>query len=407
MFTHQYNTPPPKLIKHFRYIHFLLKRKLENIFIYPFIAIGQCIATFKKQPSYKIYFFFPFYHTGGAEMVHAQITQACGNKDVIIYFTRKSTDKRFLAEFQKSECVIKDISAFTDNKWLYPINLIYRGYISSMINKQKTAPSVFNGQCNFAYKISPWINQNIKQIELIHSFNTFSWIRIPFIPFIHQTVMISKLRLKQHLEQYRNLGIPSSYYQRIQFVQNAIHLPQEACNRTPEKEIKILFVGRGTPEKRPELFVQIATEAYNLGITAKFTLVGDMNNDLLTALPPNTIALGNISDEAILHSIYCQHNILIIPSYTEGFPIVLMEAMARGCMVMATAVGDIPYHIQHRQNGLLFSSIHAEIVEEEAIIFLKSVTTELLQQLCTNAKQYAHEHFGIEHFNTSYRSILQ
>ena len=164
---------------------FLIKRVIENIFIYPFILIGRLIARlYPLKKEYRIFFFFPFYHTGGAEKVHAQIAEATGGEDCIIYFTKRSSDKRFFEDFKNSRCQIKEISGFTDNKWLYFFNLIYRGIITGYINKQKQPPVVFNGQCNFAYKISPWIKRQIRQFELIHSLNSFSYIRIPFIPFI-------------------------------------------------------------------------------------------------------------------------------------------------------------------------------------------------------------------------------
>ena len=35
-------------------------------------------------------------------------------------------------------------------------------------------------------------------------------------------------------------------------------------------------------------------------------------------------------------------SILVLPSYTEGFPNVIIEAMAMGCAVIATDVGAIP-----------------------------------------------------------------
>ena len=125
---------------------------------------------------YRIFFFFSFYHIGGAEKVHYQITQAAGGKDCIIFFTKKSHNKSFLHHFRGSGCEIKDISKYTDNKWFYFMNLIWRGIITGYMNRQIKLPVVFNGQCNFAYKISPWVRKEIFQVELIHSFNSFSYI---------------------------------------------------------------------------------------------------------------------------------------------------------------------------------------------------------------------------------------
>src|SRR5688572_20813934 len=160
--------------------------------MYPLILMGRIIARAKPlKKEYETFFFFPFYHIGGAEKVHAHIAKATGNKNCIIYFTRKSQNDLFHSEFAASGCTMKDISKYTDNKWIYFVNIIFRGIISQYINQQKQQPIVFNGQCNFGYKLSPWIKKRIPQLELIHSLCSFSYIRIPFLPFIHRTVMIS------------------------------------------------------------------------------------------------------------------------------------------------------------------------------------------------------------------------
>lgn len=386
-----------------KFSEYIIKRKIENIFIFPFIMFGRILAKLDPLPQeYNIFFLFPFYHTGGAEKVHALISKAAGNENCIIFFTRKSADKRFLHDFSASGCEIRDISTFTDNKLLFFLNLIWRGKITGYINNQKKKPVVFNGQSNFGYKISPWVDQSIKQIELIHSFNTFSWIRIPFLPFISQTVMISKLRIEEHLLQYKSIHVPSEYNKRINFIQNAIELPAELCNKSFTNGVKVLFVGRGTNEKRPELFVSIAKELLQL----QFTLVGEMPDNILSDLSSNIKALGNIQDVDQLHKIFCEHHILIIPSLTEGFPIVLMEAMANGCAVMATPVGDIPYHI-NENNGYLFSSIAPVKVINEAKAWLENITVEQLQSLSATAKEYAFKNFSIDLFNQQYKAILQ
>jgi hypothetical protein len=201
----------------------LIKRFIEDIFIFPFILLGRFTAAIRPlKKEYRIFFFFPFHHTGGAEKVHAQISAAAGGPNCIIFFTKKSSDDRFLEDFRKSRCEIRDISKIVDNKWFYFLNLFYRGIISGYINSQSVKPIVFNGQSNFGYKISPWIKKDIRQIELIHSFNTFSLIRIPFLPFISKTVMISRKRIEDHKEQYRQKNIPASFAERIQYIPNAI-----------------------------------------------------------------------------------------------------------------------------------------------------------------------------------------
>lgn len=390
------------------YQHYILKRKIENIFIYPFILLGRWIAALKPlHQEYQVFFFFPFYHTGGAEKVHALITQAVGNRNYIIFFTRKSVDKTFYTDFEKSGCTIKDISAYTDNKWLYFFNLIYRGIITGYINKQNNKPVVFNGQCNFGYKISPWVNSNIKQIELIHSFNTFSWIRIPFIPFIYKTVMISKVRVGNHLEQYKKIKVPETFNYRITYICNGIELPNETRVKDYSTPLNVLYVGRGTPEKRVHLVAKIAEQVKQQNASINFVIAGDVAN----AIPENLQAYcelrGNIDDAKQLADLYKQAHVLLITSNTEGFPIVVMEAMAYGCAIIATPVGDLPVHVQ-AENGFITSTIdEAKVVGEMTqFIFQLSNDRRLLESLGQHNIDYAKEHFDIELFNKKYQELV-
>ena len=227
-----------------RYSLLLAKRQVEDILMFPLIQLGRVIAWANPQKKkYDRFFFFPFYHIGGAEKVHAQIAKAGGGANSIIYFTKKSANALFLQEFEASGCVIRNISKHTDNKWLYFLNIIYRGIISGYINKQKGSTLVFNGQCNFGYKLSPWINKKTPQVELIHSLCSFSYIRIPFLPFIARTVMISKVRIAEHLELYKRYNIPEHFGRRIQFILNAIELPARRTVVQQTENLVTLYVG--------------------------------------------------------------------------------------------------------------------------------------------------------------------
>ena len=390
---------------------FIIKRVIENVFIFPFILIGRMIAIFHRlKKEYRIFFFFPFYHTGGAEKVHAQIATATGGNDCIIFFTRRSADGRFIEDFKKTGCEIKDISVYTDNKWLYFLNLVYRGVITGYINSQKLKPIVFNGQCNFAYKISPWVNNTIRQVELIHSLNSFSYIRIPFISFIDKTVMISRRRIEDHKKLYERYQIPLHYTERIVYICNGIPLPSSVKPERPVLPFTVLYSGRPGPEKRIHLITAMAKELQDADTDIQFEMIGDLSRLVDISTFPFIKFHGNIDDPEKINSIYSRAHLLLITSSTEGFPMVIMEAMANGCAIMATPVGDIPFHVKDGENGFLFSSVENEegIIKEacEKISWLKNNPVEWKRISAMNAR-YAAEYFGIEQFNAAYKDLLK
>jgi glycosyltransferase involved in cell wall biosynthesis len=67
----------------------------------------------------------------------------------------------------------------------------------------------------------------------------------------------------------------------------------------------------------------------------------------------NVRFVGYVKEDAELVRLYQNSDVFILPSYTEGVPKVILEAMANGLPVVSTAVGGIPEIVQDGVNGLL------------------------------------------------------
>ncbi|HSF45704.1 MAG TPA: glycosyltransferase [Chitinophagaceae bacterium] len=391
----------------------ILKRWLEDVLIFPFVWLGRRKARqFPLDREYDIFFFFPFHHIGGAEKVHANIVNAFRGKKALIVFTRRSKQAGFIEEFKRSGHQVMDISALTDDKSRYWNNLYYRGVFSGYINAQKQKTVVFNGHSNFAYKMSRWIRHDIAQIELIHSFSSFSYIRLPFLPFYCETVMISRNRINDHLNQYRQWGVPLFYDTRIRYIVNGIELPEQKELRVfEENTLKMMYVGRGTPEKRVHLAGAIATELRKHKLPVQMSFIGDVAHELGSDNQAHDVWYGNVDDASVLHNLYVQRaDILLITSSEEGFPMVVEEAMARGSIIMATPVGDLPVHIRQGVNGYLFSTVNDEQrIIEEAVVFVRQLLADaaLCQTISANNIEYAYANFGLLNFEESYRSLIE
>lgn len=388
-----------------------IKRFVENIFIFPFILIGRLVAAIRPlKKEYRVFYFFPFYHTGGAELFNMRLTHAVGGKDCIIFFTKKSKDDRFYKEFEESGCTIKDISKFTDNKWFYFLNLIFRGIISGYINSQKTKPIIFNGQCNFGYKISPWISKRIKQLEFIHTFCSFSYIRVSFLPFYQLTISSSIKTINDHKAFYQKWKVPDSYLDKFKYILYGIELPNKYEKKIGNKPFTVLFVGRGSPEKRVEIAGKIAKEVKEKDPKIQFVFMGDIEPAMPKYLHQYCIFLGNQTDKNKIHEIYCKSDVLLMTSAFEGFPLVVMEAMARGLAIISTPVGDVPKHVIPEVNGFIIDELFKEediINKGSNYIFQLNSDKELLRKISTSNIEYAFKTFGLDTFNANYKQLFK
>lgn len=68
-------------------------------------------------------------------------------------------------------------------------------------------------------------------------------------------------------------------------------------------------------------------------------------------------------------SILNDSDALILPSYWEGMPTVILEAMASGVPVISTKVGDVPLIIQHHETGFLIDRSFSSFQESVKSVF--------------------------------------
>jgi glycosyltransferase involved in cell wall biosynthesis len=77
---------------------------------------------------------------------------------------------------------------------------------------------------------------------------------------------------------------------------------------------------------------------------------------------------------------------LVLPSFAEGLPVVIMEAMALGRPVISTFVAGIPELVQAGENGWLVPAGDAEALADAMQACLES-STERLDAMGLNARR--------------------
>ena len=390
-----------------KYSIYILKRKIEAIFIAPFILIGQLIhLMIEKKPKYELYFFFPFYHLGGAEKIHLQIAQLAKGKKAVVVFTRKSENPGFLQSFKEIGIDIEISSSYTNNDlFRLPINLIARGYYAARVNTDNA--TVFNGQSNFGYKIAPWIHSENHQFELIHSFNSFSWIRIPFICFYTKTIMISEIKIQEHYNQYDKIQVPEQLAKRIEYIPNAVDPIANYTEKTWTHPLKIIYVGRGSEEKRLPSIVALAQKIKEAHLPFEIELIGDVEDYVTNDAKAFLTLSGMINDKEILNAKYKSAHFIILLSSTEGMPLVVLEAMQNGCIPIVTKVGDLPLVI-NKENGVLIENNETTVVQEtfEQLNEIANMHSDQLNSLSLNSRNMIANKYSMAQFASNYKKIL-
>ncbi len=134
-------------------------------------------------------------------------------------------------------------------------------------------------------------------------------------------------------------------------------------------KIRLLFVGR--IEVNKGLRELLTCLSCRLSFDFSLTIVGDgpFMPEVKQLLARYGIAhkvclTGYVPFGEKLMQIYKSHDIFILPSYSEGLPQVILEAMAGGCLTMATRVGGIPDVVKPEQTGVLFAPKSVEELKQ-------------------------------------------
>jgi glycosyltransferase involved in cell wall biosynthesis len=127
-----------------------------------------------------------------------------------------------------------------------------------------------------------------------------------------------------------------------------------------DKETAILFVGRLEEVKQVDRLIK-CLPALEPGIGAKLFIAGE--GSLRAGLERLAIESGIVAQVKFLGKIshnelpayYNMADLLALPSKMEGVPMVILEALACGRPILATAVGGIPDLLVNGKNGVLMN----------------------------------------------------
>lgn len=381
------------------------KLKFEQVLMFPFVALGKLAGKlFPLSSKHRVVLFFPNGDIGGSPQVNIDLTNCIKDANPLIIFSKKPKNNQFRSFYDIPNVRVIDLHKWIDNKLFHFVNFFFRGVLASWIHQQKEV-SVLGGESIYFYKVIPHLKKTVKRVEICH-LPTWLPYSIGLIDDIDARVFSSENLRREVIQQYAENNLPTSYNNKLHFIDNAIDIP--TISPTKNMLLKIFFIGRGAPQKRVHLIAAIAEKAHQLSLPAEFNFVGDVENSINIKDYPYCTFWGNIKDQRQMKAIYSDADLLLMTSANEGLPIVVMEMMAHGKVVISTAVNAIPDYVQHQKNGILLYSTNESDIVDEAIKAIQFITNNpaLLQQLGTAAHEFAKERFSREQFCREYREIL-
>ena len=120
--------------------------------------------------------------------------------------------------------------------------------------------------------------------------------------------------------------------------------------------LRLLFVGRLTAIKGLRVLVDALERARLVNPAIDLTLIGDGEDR--PWLEAQAVRLGGVAclgfrSQGEVAAALADHDAFVLPSFAEGVPVVLMEAMASSRPVIATRVGGVAELVEDGRSGLL------------------------------------------------------
>lgn len=230
------------------------------------------------------------------------------------------------------------------------------------------------------------------------------------------------IRGKQQAQQFDGLFAPDKltvvYNPRLPKVGE----PNEAGS-TP-KPFRILYMSLISKAKGALDALEAIGMLRQQGFDIKATLAGDLieveKNIMHVDSPESTSeAVNRLMDKYDLHEIvdipgflggedkeraYATHDVFLFPSYSEGAPFSILEAVSQGMPIVATPVGNLPELLDDNRDILYCGYGNPASIADKIKKLIEE--PDLMQKLPRNADEHLEKRCSIAHFEEAMTSLL-
>lgn len=162
---------------------------------------------------------------------------------------------------------------------------------------------------------------------------------------------------------------------------------------------KLLYVGRLAAEKGVPVLLNSLIALKNEGHNFHLTLLGDgperadLEHKVKQHGLQEHVHFGGFASQETVRTTLQNSEVFILPSFAEGVPVSLMEAMACGVPVIGTNVGGVTELIQHGVSGLVVSPSDEVSLKQAIVSYMEN--EQLRERVKREARQTIEAQFNL------------
>jgi glycosyltransferase involved in cell wall biosynthesis len=253
--------------------------------------------------------------------------------------------------------------------------------------------------------IARYLPDDVLRVMIVHNITPATYAAAASLrDHVHATVAVSR-RIGDDLVA-RHGFVP----QRVRVIPNGVDFktPWSQRLRSDSQQLRVLFLGRIEDQAKGVFWLPAIMDALKPG--TRLTIAGD-GPDLpelkkrMARFGTSVDFRGSVAPDRVPF-LLAAHDVFLMPSRYEGFPVALVEAMAAGCVPVASHLAGVTdMAVQHGQNGYLFP-VGNPVAAALAINQLAD-DPALRDHFSARASRTVTEHFGIPQASRAYRDILE
>jgi glycosyltransferase involved in cell wall biosynthesis len=161
---------------------------------------------------------------------------------------------------------------------------------------------------------------------------------------------------------------------------------------------RLVCIGRLSTQKGHLVLVKACEILAQRGVNPEVLLIGDgemrleIEAAVMAAGLQESISIMGWRNANEIRKLLIESRGLVLPSFAEGLPVVIMEAMSVGRPVISTYVGGIPELVRHERDGFLVFAGHAEGLADAMERLLRLDRQALARMGASARRRVAHRH---------------